>query len=41
MYATTQELITTAVTLNSENIKQRTGIQLNFILEDKFQKEDF
>ena len=38
-YATTKELKKKVFTVKSKNIKQTIGIQLNFILENKHQKE--
>ena len=38
-YATTQELKKKAFRLNSQNIKQKFGVQVTFILEIKPQKE--
>ena len=38
-YATTKEMKTMAIRINSRNIKQTIGIQVTFITEKKLQKE--
>ena len=40
-YATTESLKIKEFVLNNENIKPKTGIQLSFFFEIKFQKEHF